>query len=52
MLVRLRAANDATARRAVRALGALAYAFAILVVLLTVGRFYGGLTDRLGGIGR
>ena len=52
VLVRLRAANDATARRAVRALGALAYAFAILVVLLTVGRFYGGLTDRLGGIGR
>lgn len=52
VLARLRAANDTSARRAVRVLGALAYAFAVLVVLLTVSRFYGGLTDRLGGIGR
>jgi type II secretory pathway component PulF len=52
VITRLRSANAATARRAVRIVGGLAYTFAILVVLLTLARFYGGLSDRFGSIGR
>lgn len=52
VVTRLRTLTDATARRAIRVLGGFGYAFAVLVVLLTLARFYGGLADRLGGIGR
>jgi type II secretory pathway component PulF len=52
VITRLRAATDAAAQNAIRVLGGLAYACAVLVVLVTVARFYGGLAERLGGIGR
>lgn len=52
VITRLRSATDAAAQRAIRVLGAVAYAFAVAVVLLTLAEFYGGLSGRLGGIAR